>query len=61
MNRLGFGLRLAVFTAALLSAVAALAQQPAVTPQAGPIPQAILAAKKVFVSNVGPDTEDMSA
>jgi len=38
---------------ALLSAVAALAQTPA--PAAGPVPPAIPAAKKIFVSNAGAD------
>ena len=41
--------------AALLCAVAALAQPPA-TPAAGPVPPAILAAKKIFVSNAGGDS-----
>jgi hypothetical protein len=54
MNRFGFGLR-SIVCAALLSAVAALAQQPAGT-QAGPVPSAILAAKKIFVSNASADS-----
>ena len=36
----------------LFSALAGLAQQPATTP-AGPVPPAILAAKKIFLSNSG--------
>ena len=58
MNRLRFGLRFVV-CAALISTAVALAQQPA-TPQAGPIPQSILAAQKAFVSNAGPVTEHIS-
>lgn len=54
MGRFGFGSRFAV-CAALLSAVAALAQQPA-TAQDGPEPPAILAAKKIFISNTGADS-----
>lgn len=54
MNRIGFAVR-SIVCAALLSAVAALAQQPAYT-QAGPVPPAILAAKKIFVSNAGGDS-----
>ncbi|MGA3080820.1 MAG: hypothetical protein ABSD44_05500 [Terracidiphilus sp.] len=49
MNRIGFGFRSAA-CAALLSALSALAQQ------AGSVPPAILAAKKIFVSNAGADT-----
>jgi len=52
--RIGFAFRLAVW-AALLLAVAARAQQPAHT-QAGPVPPAILAAKKIFVSNAASDS-----
>ena len=55
MRGLGFGFR-PILCAVLLSVVAAQAQQPAGT-QAGPVPSAILAAKNVFVSNVGPSTE----
>jgi hypothetical protein len=51
LNRIGFGFRFAV-CAALLSAVAALAQQ-SLTAPAGPVPPAILAAKKIFLSNPG--------
>jgi hypothetical protein len=54
MSRIGSGFR-SIVSAALLSAVAALAQQPATT-QEGPIPPAILAAKKIFVSNAGADS-----
>lgn len=54
MNRFGFGLRFVV-CAALLSAVAALAQPPAST-QTGPVPPAILTAKTIFVSNAGADS-----
>jgi hypothetical protein len=54
MNKVSFGFRLAV-SAALLAAVAAIAQQPVPSP-AGPVPQAILAAKKIFVSNAGADS-----
>jgi hypothetical protein len=43
----------------LFSAVAAFAQQP-VTAPAGPVPQAIIAAKKIFVSNTGPTALDFS-
>jgi hypothetical protein len=50
----GFGFRFAV-CAALLSAVAALAPQLA-SAQAGPVPAAIFAAKKIFVSNAGADS-----
>jgi hypothetical protein len=59
MNATIFGLR-AIVCAALLSAVAALTLQ-SLNAQKGPVPSAILTAKTVFVSNVGPDTEDMSA
>jgi len=52
--RIGFGFRSAV-CAALFAAVAALAQQPASTPP-GPVPPAIRAAKKIFVSNAGADS-----
>jgi hypothetical protein len=41
--------------AAVLTAAAALAQQPASTPVA-PVPPAILAAKKIFISNAGGDS-----
>lgn len=54
MSHLGFGFR-SVVCAALLSAVAALAQHPAAAPN-GPVPPAILAAKKIFVSNAGADS-----
>ena len=50
--RSGFGL---VVCAALFSSVAAIAQQ-AVPVTAGPVPSAILAAKKIFVSNAGGDS-----
>jgi hypothetical protein len=40
---------------ALLSATAAIAQQPAYT-EAGPIPPAITAAKTIFISNAGADS-----
>ena len=54
MSKIDFGFRLAI-CAALLAAVAAVAQQPA--PMiAGPVPLAILAAKKIFVSNAGADS-----
>jgi hypothetical protein len=56
MIRTGFSFRF-VACAALLSAVAALAQQPATTQAgAGPVPPAIFAAKKIFVSNAGADS-----
>jgi len=56
MIRTGFSFRF-VACAALLSAVAALAQQPATTQaSAGPVPPAIFAAKKIFVSNAGADS-----
>lgn len=54
MRKPSSGFRLVVCTA-LLAAVAAVAQQPAPTP-AGPVPPAILAAKKIFVSNAGSDS-----
>jgi hypothetical protein len=51
MGRIGLGFRfLACFI--LFSAFFALAQQPATTPP-GPVPPAILAAKKIFISNSG--------
>jgi hypothetical protein len=52
--RIGLSFRFVV-CAALLSMVAALAQQPAAT-LTGPIPSAIPAAKKIFVSNAGSDS-----
>ncbi len=54
MNRIGLIFRFIV-SAALLSAVAALAQLSATT-SPGPVPPAILAAKKIFVSNAGSDS-----
>lgn len=54
MKRIGVGLRLAV-CAAMLTAVAAVSQEPASTP-AAPVPVAIRAAKKIFVSNAGADS-----
>ena len=54
MSRIGFVFR-SVACAVLVSAVAAVAQQSAAT-QAGPIPPAIQAAKKIFVSNSGADS-----
>jgi hypothetical protein len=51
LNRIGFGFRLAVCFA-LCSPLTGLAQQSATTPQ-GPVPPAILAAKKIFLSNSG--------
>jgi hypothetical protein len=51
LSRIGFGFRF-VACFALFSAIAGLAQQPATTPP-GPVPPAILAAKKIFVSNSG--------
>jgi len=54
MGKISFGFR-SIVCAALLSAVAAFAQQPAV-PVQGPVPPAILAAKKIFVSNAGADS-----
>jgi hypothetical protein len=51
LSRIGFGFRF-VACAALLSAVAALAQQ-SLTAPAGPVPPAILAAKKIFIANSG--------
>lgn len=58
MSRQGFGLR-SIVSVALLSATAALAQQSAAAP-AAPVPSAILSAKKIFISNVGPDPEHIS-
>jgi hypothetical protein len=54
LNRISLIFRFVV-SATLLSAVAALAQQSATTPPA-PVPPAILAAKKIFVSNDGGDS-----
>lgn len=54
MKRTGFGFR-SLACAALLSAVAALLPQLAFA-QAGPVPPAIPAAKKIFVSNAGGDS-----
>jgi hypothetical protein len=54
LNKIDFGFR-TVVCAALLAAVAAVAQQPAY-PAAGPIPPAIRAAKRIFVSNAGADS-----
>jgi hypothetical protein len=54
MSTINFLLRHAACLA-LLSATAAVAQQPAYT-AAGPVPPAILAAKKIFVSNAGSDS-----
>lgn len=51
---MGFGFR-PVVCAALISAAAAFAQQPAGTP-AAPVPSAILSAHKIFVSNAGADS-----
>ena len=51
MSRIGLGFRFfACF--ALFSTIAGLAQQPATTPP-GPVPSAILSAKKIFISNFG--------
>jgi hypothetical protein len=54
MNRIESGFR-NVVCAALLAASAAIAQQPA-TAGPGPVPLAILNAKKIFVSNAGADS-----
>jgi hypothetical protein len=54
LKRTGFGFR-SLVCAAVLSAVAALLPQLA-SAQAGPIPPAISAAKKIFVSNAGADS-----
>jgi hypothetical protein len=54
MSRIGLPFHFAA-CAVLLSAAAALAQQPA-NRQAAPVPPAILAAKKIFVSNAGADS-----
>lgn len=54
MNRKGFSVFI-LACAALLSAAAACAQLPNYT-QAGPVPQAILAAKSLFISNAGSDS-----
>jgi hypothetical protein len=54
VKRIGLGLRLAV-CAALLAAVAAVSQEPASAP-AAPVPAAIRAATKIFVSNAGADS-----
>jgi hypothetical protein len=54
LSKVDIGFR-AVLCAALLAASAAIAQQPTPT-AAGPVPPAILAAKKIFVSNAGADS-----
>ena len=54
MSRPGFGFRIVV-CAALFSAVGALAQHPAYR-LAGPVPPAVRAAKKIFLSNAGGDS-----
>ncbi len=54
MSKISLGIHTAL-SIALISASAALAQQPAPTPQA-PVPQAIVQAKKIFVSNAGADS-----
>jgi hypothetical protein len=54
LKRTGFGFR-PIVCAALFSAVAALIPQLA-SAQAGPVPPAIPAAKKIFVSNAGADS-----
>jgi hypothetical protein len=54
LNRIGL-LSRSLVCAAFISAAAASAQLPAYT-QAGPVPQAILSAKKLFVSNAGSDS-----
>jgi len=58
MSCIGIGFR--VFACfALFSAFVALTQQPATTPP-GPVPPAILAAKKIFISNSGASTQSYS-
>ncbi|MGA2673514.1 MAG: hypothetical protein ABSE99_09810 [Terracidiphilus sp.] len=54
MSRIGFAFRLGL-CAAFLSAVSVLAQPPA-APASGPVPPALRAAKKIFVSNAGADS-----
>lgn len=54
MDARGFGIR-AALTAALFPAVFVIAQQPAPTPEA-PVPAALRAATKIFVSNAGGDS-----
>jgi hypothetical protein len=54
LSIIGLGIR-HVLCAALLSASVALAQIPA-SPAAGPVPAAVQAAKRVFVSNAGSDS-----
>lgn len=54
MKAIGSQLRRAA-AVALFASAAAVAQQPAYT-AAGPVPPAILAAKKIFVSNAGSDS-----
>jgi hypothetical protein len=54
LNRIGFRIQSAV-CAAFFTAAFALAQEPATTPQA-PVPSAIRAATKIFVSNAGADS-----
>lgn len=49
MNRIGFGLRFAACILAIFP-LSALAQQPATNPP-GPVPQPILAAKSIFLTN----------
>jgi hypothetical protein len=54
LSKIDFGF-CSIVCAVLLGAVAATAQQTTPTP-VGPIPPAILAAKKIFVSNAGADS-----
>jgi hypothetical protein len=54
LNKFGFGVQ-TVLCAALATASAAFAQQPAPTPEA-PVPPAIRAASKIFLSNAGADS-----
>ena len=51
MSCIGFALRFTL-CASLFSAITGLSQQPATAPP-GPVPPAILAAKKIFLSNPG--------
>ena len=58
MDRILYGYRFVVCFV-LFSAVYGLAQQPATTPP-GPVPPAILAAKKIFISNYGASSQSFS-
>jgi len=54
MSKISFGIQ-TTLCAALMTAASALAQLPVATPEA-PVPQALRAASKIFVSNAGGDS-----